>query len=82
MPYKAWSYALQFIYDSWFSQLSPDREFPAEVRWLLNHTFGQFSKRAQRIDWTPLLVRYGAQGQELYNCWASNVRDTGGQQSK
>lgn len=51
--------ALQFIYDAWFGQLSPDREFPAEVRWQLNHAFGQASRRAKRLDWTSLLIRYG-----------------------
>lgn len=51
------SFSMQFIYDSWFSQLSPDREFPSEVRWLLNHAFGQFCRRATRLDWIQLLVR-------------------------
>ncbi|WIA09198.1 hypothetical protein OEZ85_008608 [Tetradesmus obliquus] len=47
----------EFIYDAWFGQLSPDREFPAEVRWQLNHAFGQASRRAKRLDWTSLLIR-------------------------
>ncbi|KAF6266509.1 PXA domain-containing protein [Scenedesmus sp. NREL 46B-D3] len=47
----------EFIYDAWFSRLSPDREFPAEVRWQLNHAFGQASRRAKRLDWTSLLIR-------------------------
>jgi len=40
----------EFIYDSWFAMLSPDREFPSEIRRLLNHGFGTLSLRARHLD--------------------------------
>jgi len=40
----------EFIYDSWFAMLSPDREFPSEIRRLLNHSFGTLSLRARHLD--------------------------------
>jgi len=57
----------EFIYDSWWSYLSPpDREFPAEVRWLLHHAFGEVARRARspRVDWGSVLVRW-----VLDPCW-------------
>lgn len=49
----------EFIYDAWFSYLSPDREFPVEVRRLLNHAFGEVARRARspRIDWGAAIIR-------------------------
>lgn len=35
---------LQFLYDTWYAYLTPDREFPAEVRRILNTAFGQASR--------------------------------------
>lgn len=37
----------EFIYDTWYSHLTPDKEFPAEVRALLNGAFGRLAKRAR-----------------------------------
>lgn len=45
---SAW--CCQWIYDIWYSQLTPDKEFPAEVRRLLNTAFGQLASRARRLD--------------------------------
>ena len=40
----------EFIYDSWYSHLTPDTQFPAEVRALLNAAFGQLSQRAKKVQ--------------------------------
>lgn len=40
----------EFIYDTWYCSLTPDREFPAEVRRILNHAFGQGAARARGLD--------------------------------
>jgi hypothetical protein len=40
----------EFVYDAWYASLSPDREFPAEVRRALDHAFGQLAGRARRVD--------------------------------
>ena len=42
--------ALQWVYDIWYTSLTPDREFPAEVRRLLNTGFGQLAGRARQLD--------------------------------
>jgi len=40
----------EFIYDTWYHYLSPDKEFPAEIRKILNHAFGRLAVRARKID--------------------------------
>lgn len=45
----------EFIYDTWYASLTPDKEFPAEVRRVLNYAFGQLALRAQRIDLRDVL---------------------------
>ena len=40
----------EFIYDMWYSSLSPDREFPAEVRRILNKGFGRLAARARKVN--------------------------------
>ncbi|EFN59116.1 hypothetical protein CHLNCDRAFT_137916 [Chlorella variabilis] len=40
----------EFIYDIWYSTITPDMEFPAEVRRLLNSGFGQLAQRARQLD--------------------------------
>ena len=47
----------EWVYDSWFSILSPDREFPAEIRRLLNEAFAEVSQRAKKIDLRAVLIR-------------------------
>ena len=37
--------------------ISPDREFPAEIRRLLNEAFAEVAQRARRIDLRTLLLR-------------------------
>ena len=38
------------MYDIWYTSLTPDREFPAEVRRLLNTGLGQLAGRARQLD--------------------------------
>lgn len=47
----------EWIYDSWFSMISPDREFPAEVRRLMNEAFAEIAQRAKKVDLRTLLLR-------------------------
>lgn len=49
----------EFIYDAWWSYLSPDTAFPAEVRRLLHDAFGGGAARARsaRHDWGAALLR-------------------------
>ncbi len=48
----------EFVYDSWWAYISPDREFPAEVRRLLRRAFGDVARRARdpRVDWGGVLI--------------------------
>lgn len=47
---------LQWVYDAWYRHMTPDREFPAEVRLLLSHMFGELAGRARAVDWRQLLL--------------------------
>ena len=47
----------EFIYDLFYSQLTDDCEFPAEIRKALNNIFGQLCLRAKRVDLGSLLIR-------------------------
>jgi hypothetical protein len=48
----------EFVYDAFYAYVSPDRDFPAAVRGLLNAAFGEAARRARspRIDWGKVLV--------------------------
>lgn len=47
----------EFIYDTWYSHLTPDTEFPAEVRALLNAVFGRLAKRAKKVNMNLLFAQ-------------------------
>jgi hypothetical protein len=47
----------QWIYATWYASLTPDTEFPAEVRYLLNTAFGELCCRALTMDVRGLLIR-------------------------
>ena len=51
---RAW---LQFIYDMWYGSLTPDKEFPREVRRVLNTAFGELAARARKTDLKGMLLR-------------------------
>jgi len=38
----------QFVYDAWYALLTPDRDFPRELRRLMNTAFGVIAARAHR----------------------------------
>lgn len=47
----------EWIYDTWYSLITPDREFPAEIRRLLNEAFAEIAQRARKVDLRTLLLR-------------------------
>jgi len=51
----------EFIYDSWWSSLSPDVDFPAAVRGALNAAFGEVARAARGLDVRRLLLGEGAE---------------------
>lgn len=59
----------RFVYDLWFSSLSDDREFPAEVRRALNNVFGVLCLRAKRVDLRTLLIRVSSRGWGRIALW-------------
>lgn len=38
----------QFVYDAWYALLTPDRDFPRELRRLMNTAFGVLAARAHK----------------------------------
>lgn len=38
----------QFVYDAWYALLTPDRDFPRELRRLMNTAFGVIAARAHK----------------------------------
>jgi len=74
---KAWaifggSIVQEFIYDTWYSSLTPDKEFPASIRAMLNANFGRLAKRAKRVN----LVLLASQALELVGEQIEIFRDT------
>lgn len=47
---------MQFVYDAWYCTLTPDREFPREIRRILNTAFGELAGRARRADVRKMLL--------------------------
>ena len=52
---RAWellcgSIVQQFIYDTWYSAMTPDKDFPARVRAMLNEAFGRLAQRTKAVD--------------------------------
>jgi sorting nexin-13 len=47
---------LQFVYDAWYASLTPDKEFPREIRRILNTAFGELASRARRLDVRKMLL--------------------------
>jgi hypothetical protein len=52
----ACSGAAQFVYDAWYATLTPDREFPREIRRILNTAFGELAERGRRVDLKRMLL--------------------------
>ena len=49
-------YCMQFLYDLWWGHISPDTEFPKDVRRVLNSAFGELAMRAQQVDLKRMLL--------------------------
>ena len=47
---------MQFLYDLWWGHISPDTEFPKDVRRVLNSAFGELAMRAQQVDLKRMLL--------------------------
>lgn len=45
----------QFLYDTWYAYLTPDMEFPAEVRRALNGAFGNLAQHGRHVDLKAVL---------------------------
>ncbi|KAL6776573.1 CPLD29 [Auxenochlorella protothecoides x Auxenochlorella symbiontica] len=45
----------EFIYDVWYSAVTPDCEFPAKIRALLNDAFGKLAARSRQADLRAVL---------------------------
>ena len=45
----------QFLYDMWYSYMTPDMEFPAEVRRALNSAFGNLAQHGRHVDLKAVL---------------------------
>ena len=50
------SACLQFLYDLWWGHITPDTDFPKEVRRVLNGAFGELAARAQQTDLKRMLL--------------------------
>ena len=48
---------MQFIYDMWWGLLTPDKDFPRDVRRVLNDAFGELAFRARKTD-VKILLRW------------------------
>ena len=46
----------KFLYDLWWGHISPDTEFPKDVRRVLNSAFGELAMRAQQVDLKRMLL--------------------------
>ena len=68
---------LQFIYDIWYSTITPDKEFPAEVRRLLNSGFGQLAQRARQLDLRLVMNDLAELFMEQVGCRCSSWRSSG-----
>ena len=47
---------LQFLYDLWWGHITPDTDFPKDVRRVLNSAFGELAARAQQTDLKRMLL--------------------------
>ena len=48
---------MQFVYDMWYGGLTPDKEFPKELRKVMNTAVGELGERARRVDLRRMLLR-------------------------
>ena len=48
----------EWVTDLWYSKLTPDREGPEELVYIMNGVFGEFSARMRNINLIDLLTRF------------------------
>ena len=47
-----------FVVDLWYSEITPDREFPEQIRAIIMDVLGEISGRVKEINLVDLLTRY------------------------
>lgn len=47
-----------FVVDLWYSDVTPDREFPEQIRAIIMDALGEISGRVKEINLVDLLTRY------------------------
>lgn len=47
---------MQFLYDLWWGHITPDTDFPKDVRRVLNSAFGELAVRAQQADLKRMML--------------------------
>ena len=47
---------VQFVYDLWWGHITPDTDFPKDIRRVLNSAFGELAARAQHADLKRMLL--------------------------
>lgn len=47
-----------FVVDLWYSDITPDREFPEQIRAVIMDALGEISGRVKNINLVDLLTRY------------------------
>lgn len=61
MVVQAWetlsgSIVQEFVYDLWWGHITPDTDFPKDIRRVLNSAFGELAARAQHADLKRMLL--------------------------
>ncbi len=54
--HSSWCPVMQFLYDLWWGHITPDTDFPKDVRRVLNSAFGELAVRAQQADLKRMLL--------------------------
>ncbi len=57
-PVFTFGAVVQFLYDLWWGHITPDTDFPKDVRRVLNSAFGELAVRAQQADLKRMLLTY------------------------
>jgi sorting nexin-13 len=47
----------EWVTNLWYSSLTPDQEFPEELRLLINNVIGELARRVKRVDLMALICR-------------------------
>lgn len=47
----------EWVTNLWYSSLTPDQEFPEELRLLINNVIGELARRVKRVDLMAFICR-------------------------